>query len=63
MAKQKRTKPAKRKGVKATMLNLPIDIRDWLDQRAADEGRTLTVLISRALRAEMAAHTAGERRD
>jgi len=56
MAKRKRTE------TKATLVNLPLEIRAWLEQRAADEGRTLTVLISRALRAEMALDAKGKRR-
>lgn len=44
----------RRADAKPTLINLPLEIRDWLDKRAADEDRTLTALVSRALRNAMA---------
>jgi hypothetical protein len=55
-------KPKNVKSTKATLIAFPIEIRDWMDRRAVEDGRSLTTIAIRALRAAMAADAAGEQR-
>jgi hypothetical protein len=53
----KRTKSPKRKpppGMTPVLVNIPNEMRAWLEKRAAEEYRSMTTIVQRALAAERA---------
>jgi hypothetical protein len=51
----KRTKPKRKPppGMTPVLVNIPNEMRAWLEKRAAEEYRTMTVIVQRAIAAEM----------